>query len=156
MNERYTYTQVLLKFFYIFTAYTLLMLPSSFASDSLEKQDMEEQKKRRYLSKLTIPEKAKDPFSDPSYSDPKLPNMKSCHDIIRAYIGKVIGQYKLKKMVINETDIGTFVVPSDSFITYMMIMTPSNFDKIYLPKIRDKKFDCMMEGESFKGVYHLY
>ena len=155
MNERYTYPQVLLKIAYTIAAYAFMLLPTSFANDlHLEKQDLEKQK-RRYLTKLSIPEKSEDPFSNQDY-ERELPALKSCQDIINAYIGKVIGQYKLKKMVINETDIGTFVVPSDSFVTYMMIMTPSNFDRIYLPKFRDKKFACTMEGVPFKGVYHLY
>ena len=150
MKDGLTYSKVFFKFIYIFAAYTLILVPQSFAGDYLlEKDDLRKQK-RRYLSRLAIPQSTEETYKK------VLPKLKPCHEIIQAYIGKVTGQYKLKKMVINETDIGTFVVPSNSFITYMMIMTPSNFDRIYLPKYRDRKFNCTMEGEPFKGVYHLY
>lgn len=150
MMERRTYSQVFFKFFCTLTAWLFIAAPSSFAGEFLlEKEDLEKQR-RTYLTRLALPGKTEPPYTT------KIPNLKSCQDIIRAYIGKVRGQYKLKKMVINKTNIGTFVVPSNSFITYMMIMTPTNFDRIYLPKFRDRKFNCTMEGESFKGVYHLY
>lgn len=147
---------VLSKTIQIMILSTLLLMQPGIASESLLDHGSDDGDNRpQLLTKLALPQKSPNPYSSPSY-ERDLPNLKSCSDIINAYIGKVIGQYKLKKMVINETDIGTFVVPSDSFITYMMIMTPSKFDKIYLPKFRDKKFNCVKEGESFKGVYHLY
>ncbi|NRA45707.1 MAG: hypothetical protein HRU09_12190 [Oligoflexales bacterium] len=81
---------------------------------------------------------------------------KLCSKVIRSYIFKAKDQYKFKKMVVRKTNLGIFVVPSKSLMTYMFIMKPSDFDRIYGPKHKDQKFYCMKEGRPFKGVYHLY
>ena len=81
---------------------------------------------------------------------------KSCSKVIQSYIFKAKDEYKFKKMVVRKTNLGIFVVPSNSLLTYMFIMKPSDFDRIYEPKSKDQRFYCMKQGRPFKGVYHLY
>lgn len=80
----------------------------------------------------------------------------ACNEVIDQYIGEAKKQHKIKKMIYNKTSDLTFIVPQNSFVSYLMIAKTEQFDFGKDSKSAGKIFNCMKEGQAYNGVYRIY